>query len=322
MDSAALPIAKLLPVGKVAEEALDQILSYEHLSDYHKGFIHVVPPGERAQEDELDPASSSGTDYETDQISTESTVQQSGYYLLSFDHLMNVIRTLSWRVGKGTSKFSETDRGVDLMVICPGKNPKGVAVNHALIQFHLDSGMLMLTGVSKTRPVKYLLNNETLVLYEGDKHVLFQRINRFCIGMLEYDLIYTALTDTDYAQYVVTRNSAFVSAGRPPPHTHLWAVPRQDHLKRGPFIFHRSLSSGRFGWVYAAVHSRTGTPHAIKELGISTLSESRQVLTEIHISTSFTVSSQLDTAELVEQLSLLTHAIAKGGTATGSRGHV
>lgn len=56
-------------------------------------------------------------------------------------------------IGRGSSKAG-SDRGVDLLLTCPGKPPKGVILIHAFGRLHAESGSPMIGGVRDAHPVR------------------------------------------------------------------------------------------------------------------------------------------------------------------------
>jgi len=181
-------------------------------------------------------------------------------------------------------------------VVDPGDKFHGVAPVHALIQFHPESGVLMLRGVSDTRPVKYHLDylDATVSLYNKDKHVLFQTQNRFSLGKLDFCLHYENLDDEQYTNYLKIRNRALEEADRAVPHPRLLAIPRKPHVKIDDMILHDNISSGSFGFVCAVVDAHTGAPVAMKEIWIKhqNMVHDKSMLTECEVSDNFEVCIQ------------------------------
>ena len=292
LEILTLPIARLVPRGEDAEKALDDLVNYKQLSKYHRSHIEAERTLREADNDEE--LTSQGTENESQVTSSRVAQDQdvemwTGHYILSFDRpSFGTTALLRWRVGRGTSKLPH-DRGVDIMVVCPGTRPKGVTTLHALIQFHPQSGVLMLSGLDDAHPVEYYLENNCLRLGSREKHVLYQQINRFKLGKLEFDLVYENLTDQQYSDYITVRNKIFTYAGYGTPHSRLLAVPKEPRLRIGTVIIHESLSTGTFGMVSAAVDSRTGDPLAIKESVIKNSRERGELQKELDIATSFQV---------------------------------
>lgn len=288
-------IARLFPVGRDAERTFSQIVDSIHLTEHHKQFVHAVP-----YEGSLT-GSPATSDYQSDQPprrrrNASPDKLWDGHYLLSTERPGDVKPSIGWRVGRGTAKL--TNRGVDFLVICPDEHFYDVAVVHALIQIHPESGVLMLRGVSDTRPVNYYLD-KTISLYSKDKHVLFQRENRFSLGKLDFNLVYEALDDVQYADRITIRNRGLEQAGKEVPSPRILAIPRKAHVKVDDLILHDNISSGAFGLVCAAVEASTGVPVAMKETWIKhkhmlqdkSLKIEREVSTEFKVSLPKTISS-------------------------------
>lgn len=281
-------IARLFPVGRDAERTFSQIVDSIHLTEHHKQFVRAVPyEGSLA-------GSPTASDYESDQPprprrNASPDKLWDGHYLLSTERPGDVKPSIGWRVGRGIAKLK--NRGVDLLVVCPNEHLYDVAVVHALIQIHPESGVLMLRGVSDTRPVKYYLD-KTISLYSKDKHVLFQRENRFSLGKLDFNLVYEALDDEQYADRITIRNRGLEQAGKEVPSPRILAIPRKAHVKIDDLILHDNISSGAFGLVCAAVEASTGAPVAMKETWIKHkhMLQDKSLKVERDISTQFRVS--------------------------------
>ena len=287
-ENDTLVIARLVPVSRDSQDAFSRTLENTQLSDFHRGFICAkrIPPKDPTNSD----AESRDAGYDSDRPSQPVNDSQlwAGHYVLSFDRLGDVKTTIGWRIGRGTSKLK--NRGVDLLVVGPGEYSYGIDVVHALIQFHPESGVLLLRGVSEIEPVRYYLDR-TLLLYAKDKHVLYQAENRFSLGKLDFKLEYESLDDLQYSKYVTVRNKSLQEAGHGNPHPRLIAVPRKPHVKIDNLILHDNLSSGAFGFVCAAVDGLTGVPLALKEVWIrnSSMARENDFVTECAVSTAFHV---------------------------------
>jgi len=288
-------IARLLPVGRDAEGMFSRIVDSVHLTEHHKQFIHAVPL------DQSPAGSPLTSDYESDRPplprrDASPNKLWNGHYLLSTARPGDVKPSIGWRVGRGAARLK--DRGVDLLVVCPDEHFHEVATVHALIQVHPESGVLMLRGVSDTRPVKYYLD-KTILLYNKDKHVLFQRENRFSLGKLDFNLIYEDLNDEQYADHITIRNQSLEQDGKEVPSPRVFAIPRKAHVKVDDLILHDNISSGTFGLVCAAVEATTGAPVAMKETWIKhkqmlqdkSLKIEREVSTDFKVSTLKSISS-------------------------------
>ena len=197
-------------------------------------------------------------------------------------------------MGKGASKLKNHNRGVELLVALSQARYHLVTAQHALIQFHLRSGALMLCGVHDSYPVEYfsVSGKEPIMLRQNEKDVLLHTVNKFKLGCLEFQLVFENLKGDDYARFVRGRNSNItVASGLLPPHKRLHAVPQSYRQMVGKAVLHDPMSSGSFGLIYAAVHVRTGEL-AVKEIVIKDrkAANSRELKAEIDISTSFPVS--------------------------------
>lgn len=292
IQHAPIAIARIYPAGPEAEQALDEVITSEGLSEYHKGFVHLDDLSDkRAAIPEIPTACRTGAEKFKSQLDAEVFT---AHFLVSFGKRGSGGGALAWRVGKGVKNSEECNRGVELLVVSPQVKDQGVAAQHALIRFHLTSGALMLCGISDSHPVEYIVNEqkEPIVLGAGQKHVLLDKVNRFKLGKLEFRLIYEDMDSQGYTDYVQARDRIIEGIGLSAPHRCLQAVPRAYfHHRMGTIIMHQLMSSGAFGMVYAAVDSRTGEPLAVKELQIKDKKSATdlQLESELAIATSFSV---------------------------------
>lgn len=279
----SIQFARIIPEGLDAENALDEVYGDAELSEHHQKYIRV----ERTTR-KIDHGSSS----ESDQQPSPQSEYWAGYYTLFLQMGSTQPTTVGWRVGRGSSKTPNDNRGVDILLIRPKAKVRGVAPVHALIQFHPTSGVLMLVGVTDDNPVRYEVNDsdQPFLLRQGQKHVLYQKRNRFVLGKLQYTLVFESFTDQQYSRYQTARRGWLENVGCLAPHQALSAVPRQQDMKRGPVITHGSMSTGAFGWVFSAVDARNGTPLAVKEHRPWNTKSARDVRTELAIGKSFSVS--------------------------------
>ena len=288
----SLPIAKLIPLNSNAEKALDELMEYPRLSDHHREFIEAerVVRGEELFPDR---DTASKNIFEGGDRSSPMELW-AGHYALNF----STAPTVGWRAGRGLSKLGE-DRGVDLMICRPERGSKaGIAPLHALIQFHAQSGVLMLVGLSDSYPVEFLLDckRAPLLLRHNQKHVLHQKVNRFALGKLVFKLVYEDFDDQgSLDRYTNVRNEWFENLGWRAPNRYLDAVPQKQYNVIGTIVLHRSMSSGTFGWVYAGVDFQNGNPVAVKELSIKDrrIAQHDDLKNELNVATSFQVCSQI-----------------------------
>ena len=147
-QEAAIPIAKLVPVGVAAEKAFDDLVACSGISSYHRGFIHAKrtiweDPSFRNSDD------GSGTGSPVSQGSKTRVELWAGHFSIASDHVFQ-IGPAGLRVERGTFKFREDNRGLDIIVLRPGRTSTDVKLVHALVQYHPASDVLMLVSMSDT----------------------------------------------------------------------------------------------------------------------------------------------------------------------------
>lgn len=276
--------ARLYPVGAPAEQSLGELLENVNLSEYHRSFVQAKPyiktprPSPTSSEDEYDGSDSP----------SEPERHWSGHWILCQNRPGEIKPTIGWRVGRGTSRLD--NRGVDLLVVPPGDFKYDIAVVQALIQFHPKSGVLMLRGVSETRPVE--LHYGTVVrLFANDTQVLRWHSNLFNLGKLQFRLEYEELDDDQYTKYIEIRNRSLRQLGGDRPHPRLHAMPRRTAEVVRDVILYEGISCGAFGFVHAGVQADTGFPVAMKEIWIKHQNtiEHKDIRNECTVSTSFKV---------------------------------
>ena len=289
-DDQHLVFAELIPANRDAERCLDQLVSVSNLTEYHRGFIQV----NRASTRVIQTSHGSGSEVTGDESSKSSFSAADtwvGCYSFSWQQLEHKHGARGWRLGRGASKLP--DRGVDLLLISPGKKSRDVATVHALIQLHPKSGCLMLTGVVDNRPVECESNGEIRSLGKNEKQVLDQKVTRFRLGRLEYKFEYKILSEFEHTQFKVQRQRALNVLDLPDPHPKLSLIPQSFHTRINTIAIHGTISSGAFGWVSAGVDSLSGTPLAVKALFLTNSCQIGLVENEIEISTSFPVSEEV-----------------------------
>ncbi|KAL8945398.1 MAG: hypothetical protein Q9211_000081 [Gyalolechia sp. 1 TL-2023] len=262
--SSVWEFARIIPQGEEAENALDLVYDYPELTNHHRSFIRV----ERKQRPEDSGSTSSASKRNTSPTS-EYWV---GYYSLSLQDPAECKTTIGWLFGRGASKnptdpsHGEDTRGVDLLLIRPKTKSYDVAPVHARIQFHIQSGVLMLFGLHTDKPVRYRAHDESqpILLTCGQGHVFYQKRNSFTVGRLHYELVFSDFDPEQYSEFLKTRNELLYGSAELWPHLQLSAVPRAQDVKRGAVITHGTIGYGRFGRVYPAVYARSGEPLAVK----------------------------------------------------------
>ena len=287
-------IARLIPVGLEAEQAFDDVVTFPGLSKYHGSFIRAK---RIKRKDPTPEVSSEDTDAEEDEVVSQEAVELwVGNYLLdtsTLEHLENP--RIEWRAGRGTSKFGNDDREVEILLIRPGRKSDDVSKMNAAIRLHEKSGVLMLVGLSNTHPITYECGGQgqTVTLRFGEKHVLYQKQNRFSFGKLRFKLEYEDFDDTKLAAVTKLRDRFFLAKGLHRPHPRLSMIPRRGHNLRGSAVLHTAFGRGTFGHVHAAVDTRTGNPLAIKDMWIDNAHRAKhpELIAELDVSQGFKVSS-------------------------------
>ncbi|KAL8697993.1 MAG: hypothetical protein Q9201_006811 [Fulgogasparrea decipioides] len=274
--------ADITPQDSHAERALDLLWDSPDLADHHRSLIRVHrrtrPPDSGSELSDAEEARSLPVDY------------WAGHYTLSLANAPPNLASVGWRIGKGSSKHPESDtRGVDILLIRPGKRTEGVAAVHARIQFNPHSGVLMLIGVQDDRPILYTTHDAwpPVRLGAGQAHVLYQKSNSFSLGNLRYCLTFRTFLGAEYRNFVDARNALLAKCGWPAPHTALSAVPRSQDVKRSSVVTHGSYARGKFGWVSTAVHVRSGKPLVVKEQRATETRDLQRILGEIQLGATF-----------------------------------
>ncbi|KAL8651607.1 MAG: hypothetical protein Q9210_003160 [Variospora velana] len=260
--------ATIVSQGQEAEDALDLVYDHEGLSDHHRSFLRV----ERLLRPR-DSDSETGEIHSSDRQASLKTQYWAGCYALSLQDPVPDKTSIGWRLGKGASgaladKAYRDHQGVDLLLIRPGdRGSRQTAPVHARISFHARSGVLMIFGVEKDRPVLYQTHDARapISLAQGKSHVLYQATNSFSVGRLHYNLVFTELGSEQYTAFVAKRDAVLFPPGATVPHYAISAVPRAQDVKRGNVITHGTFGFGGFGRVFAAVEASTGEPLAVKQ---------------------------------------------------------
>ena len=197
----------------------------------------------------------------------------------------------SLRMGKGSSREG-ADRGVDLLTTCPGKSPKGVIKVYAIFRFHKESGYLMLEGVSGRHPVRYLHDNEILLIPPQLSVVMWQTANIFYLGATMYVLAYANLSVQQTETLRQARDRVFNKAGLPAPDHRLPLFPNEPVLRRlGSTLIYKYFDSGGFGMVGVGVDRHSGKPCAVKTVHIMREDALHEMLNELEVLLKFPVST-------------------------------
>lgn len=95
-------------------------------------------------------------------------------------------------MGSGTARLASRHQEVELLTVIRSEKGYDIAAQHAVVQFDLRFGVLMLCGIHDEFPVFYFLNDDddSIKLMTFDKYYLMKKFNRFKLGNLEFKLIY------------------------------------------------------------------------------------------------------------------------------------
>ncbi|KAI4280838.1 MAG: hypothetical protein L6R35_005815 [Caloplaca aegaea] len=290
--------ATIIPQGQEAEDALDLVYDHKGLSDHHRSFLRV----ERLPRPR-DSDSETGEVNRHNRQASHETQYWAGCYALSLQDPIHDKTSIGWKLGKGASgpladKAYGDDQGVDLLLIRPGdRGSRQTAPVHARICFHARSGVLMIFGVEKDRPVLYQTHDARapLSLAQGESHVLYQATNSFSVGRLHYNLVFTELGSEQYTAFVEKRNAVLFPHDAIVPHPAISAVPRAQDVKRGNAITHGIFGFGGFGRVFAAVEACTGEPLAVKQHLPTNKYQLNAITLEARVGASFKVIDGLHT---------------------------
>lgn len=260
--------AKIIPANGNARNAFHQAISFPNEGSYFHNQFVALDSSPAINESILEYSDNSDTEYETDLSSHSLSKDQNlhGAFKLSLQVLPLLTGTVSWRIGKGSSKASGNFRGIEILLVRPGhRDAKRIAAVHASIQLNADSGAFILIAGSN-KPIWFYLDNEEIGLQNFAQIVLSKPTNRFRIGELEYKIKFDV---SDMATFVQDRNRILDKYyDRDPPHPKLDAIPQPNHRRLGHAIIHNSLGFGGSGWVYIGIDSVTGQPLAVKELQV------------------------------------------------------
>ncbi|KAL8736541.1 MAG: hypothetical protein Q9181_002390 [Wetmoreana brouardii] len=172
-------------------------------------------------------------------------------------------------LSSGISKIKDQGRGVDICIGANDGNCYNISNVHAILQFHLTTGVLLVKGGSHKHPLILYGNDEPLSFKAGDSHVVCSPITRLSIGKLDFLLRIPRLGEEEYQRFAQTRDEAFGAAGRAPPDARLYGLPCVGSFQRvGPIILHKSIANGGYGWVMLGVHYRTGDPLIAKVMHV------------------------------------------------------
>ena len=283
--------AKLVPVTVEAQQLFSKsVQSMQQRGDaFHLKFIQNAVFEDEGDKLTLNERLDASSEYASSTPSEPDIYR--GHYLLSLQTEKLPERAdQGWRVGKGTSHA--TNQNVDFLMAPPRDSKrKQLAVLHMFLRFNVNSGMLMLVAASPDRPVHVYIEGEWIALRHPAKRVLHLRSNRLRLGECEYDLVYTVPLAEMTRFFAMRKAHLSIFSDRPSPSDDLWSIPPNAELRRlGATYVCKTKACGGFGWVYEGVHSHTGDPVAVKEMGIKDNAVRDQVLAEAEMGKTFQVS--------------------------------
>ena len=134
-------------------------------------------------------------------------------------------------------------------------------------------------------PVQYFLGNKLVSLGGGKHHCLWQNVNRFILGNVEFKLTYAELDQDGLKNLRQVRDRIFKCKGLPAPHEALPVLPpleHRQHLQDNNLLF-GILGAGSYGIVHIAIDIITGDPRAVKSIQIKHLLVRQETLKEAFI---------------------------------------
>ena len=240
------------------------------------------------------------SDWEPDPSDLQLGQLWSAKYEITFNDMdpSKILPALSLSIGKGSSTGGET-RGVDILLIYPGKYPSGVISQHARIRLHQETGVLMIGGLSNEHPVGFMDENVYINLRAGQWHVLYQLVSRILVGEIEAEIHCSNPGQTALDTIRQIRDEAFEEAGHAAPDSRLPVLPTEKPLKRlGDILIYRYIGAGGFGLVGIGIDVTTGEARAVKSI---TVKDKRwaEPLNEAKMSLLFSVSIRYPSTPLL-----------------------
>lgn len=286
--------ARLTPSNHVAQRLFSTTFIHVGKNDeFHLRFMDLADRQTLTVSNE--PVESS-TDYDTHPDSdTEdpgaSKIQYLGYFILSFDEEREPeVPHLGWRVGKGSSKF--TNREVDFLLARPGDfMSKSLAAVHMIFRFNPESGFLMVRGGSAKVSLGYKTGDTWKELKLNEEQLLHQSTTVLRAGACEYELKFT-IEEKHKVAYFNQRDRFLesVSSGGTLPRRPPQKLPGDRFVGRETYLELETTGHGKYGWINQGVDTKTGNLVAIKELRISSHHSRLEAIAEVDIGRRFLVS--------------------------------
>ena len=215
-----------------------------------------------------------------------------GHWDLAFDTDVKK-NTLAVSLGVGSQDY-RNDPGLDIRIGCPASSTKGAIAIHAVLRINPFSGFLTIEGTHNDYPVQYLWYNDRVPLGAGKRHCLWQKVNLFFLGNLEFELRYAELDEAGLDLLRGLRNKVFFHNGLPAPNAYLPVLPpsrdRMD-LQDDTLVF-GLLGQGSYGLVRIGINITTGDICAVKSIHVKNPLVLEEILTEASILLKFPVCSR------------------------------
>ena len=150
---------------------------------------------------------------------------------------------------------------------CPGKDLRGVAIQHTEMGYDYESGQLCIAALDDDYPVTVFSNLKPKELRKGDRYMVVEPMTLFGLGKLLLVFEVSALNIEQRIKYVKIRDMVFKELGVPVPDKRLpslpWEVKRHqpDSTTLGEF-----LGRGTWGVVWSGSNISTGRSCAVKEI--------------------------------------------------------
>ena len=207
------------------------------------------------------------------------------------DQIWGTSQFLRWTIGNGFP--NSDDSGVDVLLSYPGALTKGVIPIQACLYVHRRSGRIMVEGVNDKYPVRFMLDNEGVLLGTGQSHTAYQPTNHFFIGEYQFSLTYPHLDDDGLEEFRQLRDEAFKNGGLVPPDSRIPLFPQKVQNRQDMYISSGILGAGGCAFVELGINIKTGEPCALKELTSKDGAHHLENMNEVEISTKYTVSSSV-----------------------------
>ena len=187
------------------------------------------------------------------------------------------------------------NRGVDILLDCPADSTDEIADFHAVLRVNTQSGFLMIEGSDDLHPVQYLLDGKLVALGAGKRHSLWQSVNHFSLGMVEFVLEYAPTGPAGLQKLRQARDRVFKGRGFSAPNALLPIIPpsAMETHRIGNTLLFGSLGSGGYGMVRIGINITTGDVCAMKSIRTNNPIVLQEILNEASILLKYPVCNRL-----------------------------